>query len=84
MTEDYVRSQVERNMAGFENWSTWDFEGILDATASAPGLDRLHHFVNSFLVGYQPFAADSLLEILHTVAICKTYKRDDLQYGRSR
>jgi hypothetical protein len=59
----------------------WDWNGVRKATASAMGIDRMQHFVNSFLVGYQPFHARHTWEPILTLALRKTYVRDDRQYG---
>ena len=36
----------------------WNSKNNRCITASAPGTDRRHHFVNSYLIGYEPFKTD--------------------------
>ncbi|MFD1215875.1 MULTISPECIES: transglutaminase-like domain-containing protein [Microbulbifer] len=61
--------------------SIWDWQGVKTATASARGLDSLHHFANSYLVGFQPFETDALWVPLYTLATRKEYQYDHLQYS---
>ena len=58
----------------FYNW-----QDIKDVTASAPGMDRKHHLVNSYLVGYIPFATDNVWIPWKTIALRKQYQYDHLQ-----
>lgn len=59
----------------------WNWGGVRRATASALGLDRQHHFANSYLVGYQPFETKQLWVPLYTLAMRKHYEYDHLQYS---
>lgn len=61
--------------------SIWNWGGVSQVTASALGLDRKHHFANSYLVGYQPFEAKQIWVPLYTLAMRKRYEYDHLQYG---
>lgn len=55
--------------------------GVEAASASAQGLDRQHHFVNAYLEGYRPFAADNVLVPLSVLARKKDYMLDKLNHG---
>lgn len=59
---------------------TWTWQGKAKATASSPGLDRAHHFVNSYLVGFIPFHTDQIWIPLYTLSMRKTYEYDHVQY----
>jgi len=59
----------------------WNWGGVQHATASAMGIDRRHHFANSYLVGYQPFESQRVWVPLYTLAMRKRYEYDRLQYS---
>lgn len=59
----------------------WNWGGVKQAAASALGIDRKHHFTNSYLVGYQPFEAKRVWVPLLTLSMRKRYEYDHLQYG---
>jgi hypothetical protein len=59
----------------------WQYQGVNNATASAQGMDRLHHFANSYLVGFAPFETESVWVPLYTLALRKQYAFDRLQYS---
>jgi hypothetical protein len=59
----------------------WNWGGVSDATASALGMDRRHHFANSYLVGYQPFESEHVWVPLYTLAMRKRYEYDRVQYS---
>jgi|GEM_PF-925196 len=61
--------------------SVWNWQGIPQVTASARGLDKKHHFANSYLVGFRPFKTKQLWVPLYTLAIRKEYQYDHLQYA---
>lgn len=48
---------------------------------SALGVDWKHHFANSYLVGFRPFAVENNWLPLYTIAQLKTYETDDVQYN---
>src|SRR5690606_36265430 len=55
---DEAQIARELNLAGQDRtWAsfTWLYRGATVATI-APGLDRRHHFAQSFLVGHVPYA----------------------------
>lgn len=60
----------------------WNWGGVESATASAMGIDKQHHFANSFLVGYQPFETQSIWVPLYTLVLRKRYEFDHLQYSK--
>lgn len=59
----------------------WNWSGVKTATATAMGIDRQHHFANSYLVGYQPFETKQLWVPLYTLVLRKRYEFDHLQYS---
>jgi hypothetical protein len=59
----------------------WDWGGVSDATATALGIDTRHHFVNSYLVGYEPFETDRIWVPLYTLVLRKHYEFDHIQYS---
>ena len=50
-------------------------------TGSAPGVDKLSYFANSFLIGFKPFDTDSVWQPLATLALRKNYVLDHILYG---
>ncbi|BFM10119.1 hypothetical protein R50072_02720 [Simiduia litorea] len=60
---------------------TYKFYGVENATASAMGVDKKHHFVNAYLEGYSPFETDNVFIPLSVLARRKTYMLDNLNYG---
>lgn len=58
--------------------SIWTVSGDRHAFATAPGFDRIHHFVNAYLEGYAPFEAENIFTPLQTLARVKTYQFDHL------
>ncbi|MCW8127416.1 transglutaminase-like domain-containing protein [Microbulbifer halophilus] len=82
LSEDYVqRAVAKRSEAQSAYVSVWNWQGIPEVTASARGLDKKHHFANSYLVGFRPFKTRQLWVPLYTLAIRKKYQRDHLQYA---
>lgn len=49
-------------------------------TMSAPGIDKSHHLVNSYLEGYQPFTVTNVALPLYVLAQRKSYMLDEDQY----
>ncbi|MEM9387317.1 MAG: transglutaminase domain-containing protein [Pseudomonadota bacterium] len=74
--------ELTESRPGRDHTYAWSWGSPDDAvtTASALGLDNLHHFVNSYLVGYRPFDTDQLWIPLYVLASRKTYEFDHLQY----
>ena len=76
---DILKNDTDKKLQyGF----TWHWKGVKKVTASAPGLDRMHHFVNSYLVGFSPFYTEHLWVPLYTLAMRKRYEYDHVQYSR--
>lgn len=69
--------RMSKNTSG-DHISVWSIGRDKSAFATAPGYDRVHHFVNAFLEGYQPFETDNLFVPLMTLARTKTYQFDHL------
>jgi hypothetical protein len=59
----------------------WSFNKRIPVIASAFGTDHLHHFVNHYLIGYEPFKADQLWIPHYTIALRLKYQLDANQYG---
>ena len=59
----------------------WQWGGVPNATISAQGLDYLHYFANSYLIGFKPFDTKSAWVPLYTLALRKRYEFDHIQYG---
>jgi len=55
-----------------------------DITMSAMATDNRHYIAHGYLVGYAPFATDSIWEPWYTLASRKSYELDDVYYrGRA-
>jgi hypothetical protein len=63
---------------GRDSTITWSFGNVKHSFATAPGVDRLHHFVNAYLEGFAPFKANNIFTPLYTLAKVKTYEYDRL------
>ncbi len=48
---------------------------------AALGIDRNHHFANSYLIGFEPYKTDKVWQPLVTLALKKTYQFDHDQHG---
>ena len=59
----------------------WQWHGVPHATISAQGLDHLHHFANSYLIGFKPFKTESVWVPLYTLALRKHFELDHIQYS---
>ena len=82
LTESMVQQAVGKRSEQESSYiSIWNWQGLESVTASARGLDKLHHFANSYLVGFQPFETRDLWVPLYTLAIRKEYQYDHLQYA---
>ena len=82
LTEAMVQQAVGKRSEQESSYiSIWNWQGLESVTASARGLDKLHHFANSYLVGFQPFETKELWIPLYTLAIRKEYQYDHLQYA---
>lgn len=82
LTESMVHQAVGKRSEHESSYiSIWNWQGLESVTATARGLDKLHHFANSYLVGFQPFETKDLWVPLYTLAIRKEYQYDHLQYA---
>ena len=79
--KDYLKRYGQEQRAGVRYWR---FGKSSVVAASAFGLDWNHHFVNSYLVGYEPFETDRLWMPLYTLAMRLQYQLDSKQYGGLR
>jgi hypothetical protein len=81
-TEKQLQKKLNyQTSKGVDHTYYWQFQGVRNATVSAQGIDRLHHFGNSYLVGFTPFETQSVWVPLYTLAIRKKYAFDRLQYS---
>jgi hypothetical protein len=60
---------------------TYKFYGVEQATGSAMGLDKRHHFVNGYLEGFSPFTTTNVFVPLSVLARKKRYMLDKLNHG---
>lgn len=82
MKESWLQNfQKDWSLKQKASFHTWTWCGVKNSTASAFGLDRKAHFVNSYLVDYQPFETNNIWEPLYTLATTKKYQYDHLQYS---
>ncbi len=81
LTEKHIHRflRQDRRSANFSH--IWAWGGVSRATMTALGIDRMHHFVNSYLVGYQPFESQRIWVPLYTLGLRKRYEYDHLQYS---
>ncbi|MDH5433833.1 MAG: transglutaminase domain-containing protein [Gammaproteobacteria bacterium] len=59
----------------------WNWEGVDQATISKTGMDKLHHFVNSYLVGFVPFETEQAWVPFYVLSKRKRYEYDHIQYS---
>ena len=79
-----IRDYYRRSPEAPESSTTyWKFRQPHFVTATATAVDRQNYFVNSYLVGFQPFEVDALWQPFYTVATHKTYLKDSAQYGQN-
>lgn len=82
LTEERINRQLKKmSPKNRAHTLTWKWQNKKNITISAQGLDNLHHFVNSYLVGFQPFKTDKLWIPLYTLGIKKRYQYDHLQHS---
>ncbi len=80
-SKQIVTEPMVHSMAGKGNHdhiSIWTLSGDRHSFATAPGFDRIHHFVNAYMEGYAPFEAENIFTPLLTLARVKTYQFDHL------
>jgi len=80
-TEKKLQQLLKNHQQKLQYLFTWQWQGFNKVTASAPGLDRKHHFVNSYLVGFKPFDTEHIWVPLYTLAVRKRYQYDHVQYS---
>lgn len=81
LSEAYIARQVKANPAKLAGTVYWSAQNDENATASAMGIDFRHHFVNHYLVGYQPFPTKNVWLPLYTLAKNKVYEYDKVYYN---
>lgn len=81
VTESEIQPLVEQ-LPERQRWYAqgWRVSGV-PVTTVAPGTDRKHHFVNSFLVGFVPMSDVPPWVPHHVIAKRKKYLLDKAQYG---
>lgn len=80
-TEKKLHQILKTHKKKLQYLFTWQWQGFKKVTASAPGLDRKHHFVNSYLLGFKPFDTEHIWVPLYTLAQRKRYQYDHVQYS---
>ncbi len=79
--EEVIRLVLKKNgNRPISHFYVWGWGKVPEAAASALGLDHEHHFVNSYLIGFQPFETDLIWAPLYTLSIRKRYEYDHIQY----
>jgi len=74
----YLTGLGKKEQAGVRFWSRQKRDVV---TASAFGTDHSHHFVNGYLVGYEPFKTQFLWMPHYTISMRLRYQLDSKQYG---
>ena len=82
LTEEALHTILTKQNKNHEsNTYNWQWYGVPHATVSAQGLDRIHHFANSYLVGFTPFETKYIWVPLYTLTVRKHYEFDHVQYS---
>ncbi len=82
VSDQNIRNYYRRTPEAPDSSTTyWKFRQPHFVTATATAVDRQNYFVNSYLVGFQPFEVEALWEPFYTVATHKIYVKDSVQYG---
>lgn len=79
LEEKHIQDYLKKK--SFVGAKIWDLKNHSKITISALGLDGKHHFVNSYLLGYEPFKTTKIWVPLYTLALRKHYQFDHLQYN---
>lgn len=82
-TEKQIQYYMKKNQNGksLDYVAYWSFDKMAPVAASAFGTDYLHHFVNNYLIGYEPFKTNQLWIPHYTIAMRLEYQLDADQYG---
>jgi hypothetical protein len=75
---DYFKNETKIQKSS--SMYLWSFYHDKNVNASAFGLDFEHHFVNSYLIGFEPFKTDELWVPLSLIAKKLKYEYDHKQY----
>jgi len=82
LTEKWIRNYIKNNLTDKKDqFYSWRWFSDKTVTATAYGIDKKHHFANSYLLGFLPFKTDSVWEPVYAVAMMKTYQYDKIQYS---
>jgi len=76
--QHFLKGIERKKRAGVRYWSQKDKKVV---AASAYGTDSKHHFVNGYLVGYEPFETEQLWVPHYAVSMRLKYQLDSKQYG---
>ena len=81
-SEKEIQSYMKKHPDGksLDYVAYWSFSNQSPVTATAFGTDNLHHFVNNYLVGYEPFKAENIWIPHYTIAMRLKYQLDADQY----
>lgn len=73
----FSKSTPEEKAESMYIWSSKHDDSV---NASAYGLDGHHHFVNSYLVGFEPFKTSKVWVPMYTISNRLSYEHDHHQY----
>lgn len=80
LEESQIQSYIKREKSKESYSLIWFDSDKNSASMSAFGLDRKHHFVNSYLVGIRPFPVKNIWLPLYALSKVKKYELDSKQY----
>jgi len=82
-SEKQIQYYMKKNPEGksLDYVAYWSFDKNSPVIATAFGTDYLHHFVNNYLIGYEPFKTNQLWIPHYTIAMRLKYQLDADQYG---
>lgn len=81
MNEDELNNSILAQPRSKDRPFVWFDRQNQVTTLTAMGIDRRHHFANSYLIGFEPFATDNNWMPLYILASRKVYQYDHEQYG---
>lgn len=87
LTEKQIQEILKSKKLGkddFYRMHYWNFGDEKVIAASAAGTERDHHFVNAYLVGYEPFKTEHIWIPHYAISMRLRYQLDSEQYGNLR
>ena len=82
-TEEELNNSLSDELGSTSFYYTkyWQFDDGVIMAASASGTDHIHHFVNGYLLGYEPFKTEHLWVPLYAISSKLKYQLDSNQYN---